>query len=112
MDITWWGVVKAWLFGGGAEGIVDYVLTILNKFLDQSNVADKVSQGYALANKAYGWLTKYASWCPSKWRTEYDVTLDAVKNVVDTFADGKVETEEVNKCIEGFKAAYAAWMED
>lgn len=112
MNITWWGVLKAWLFGGGAEGIIDYVLTILNKFLSQDNVSEKVAQGYALASKVYGYLAKYSSWCPTKWRTEYDATLVAVKNVVDTFEDGKVEADEVSKCIAGFKDAYAAWMAD
>lgn len=112
MNITWWGVVKAWLFGGGAAGIVDYVLKILNNFLSQANVAEKVEQGYSLATTAYGWLTKYADWCPAKWRTEYDATLAAVKTVVDAFSDGKVEADEITKCVEGFKAAYAAWNAD
>lgn len=112
MEISFWGIIWAWLTGGGSVGIVDYVLNVLNKFLQQPNVTEKIAEGYALAKKVYGYLIDYSGWCPSKWRSEYDATVVAVKNVVDTFEDGKVEKEEIDKCVKGFKDAYNAWMAD
>lgn len=111
-DVTLWGFVKAWLFDGGKVGLIDYVLKVVNDFVSQDNVSEKIEKGNALATKAYGYLLIFRGWCPTMWIEEYDATVAAVKNVFDTFADGKVEADEIAKCAEGFKQAYEAWMAD
>jgi len=98
---------------GGFDPAVDYVLnTVLNPYLSVDTVAEKVIRAYETSNSVLGYLRKYANWCPSAWRTEYDAVIGAVDAMVEVFADGKVERSEIEKCVDAFKTARNAWNAD
>lgn len=117
-DITkfgvFWAAVKgAFSFSSSAfEGIVEYVLDVLNTWLACDVVANKVMRIHSVALKAYQTLVKYRGWCPLKWVSAYDKTLGAVSTVIVTFDDGRLEQSELKKCADDFRLAYAEWFAD
>lgn len=109
MKISKLKIVFKWIFGG-VEGVVDYVLGVLNSFLASESVSEKAGEALALAEKVLGYLVKYADWCPSKWRDAYNATLDAVSTLVAALSDMNVTKEEAEKAADAFKVAYAEWI--
>lgn len=95
---------------GGFEAATDYLLNLLNGWLSAPDVAEKVAYYYGKAKGVYDFLVKYQRFCPAAWTEAYAETLAAVKQLVDVFADGKVEEQEIKNCIAAFKAAYEKWM--
>ena len=47
-----------------------------------------------------------------KWQSYFNVTINAVKAVVDAFADAKVTEDEARNVTVQFQVAYASWMAD
>ena len=115
-DITKWGIFWSAVKGAFSlnssmfEGIVEYVLDVLNTWLACEGIADKVKRVHAVALNAYQTLVKYRGWCPLQWIAAYDKTLGAVNTVIVTFDDGRLEQEELKKCATDFREAYAEWF--
>ena len=96
----------------GFESATDYLFKLLNNWLSDPDIAVKVETYYGKAVSVYSFLVKYQRFCPAAWMDAYKETLVAVKNLIDVFADGKVEQKEIQDAIEGFKKAYEAWLKD
>lgn len=111
MSISGFKVALKFLFGG-KEAVIDYVVGVLNTFLKQENIADKVKDGYKLSMNVLNYLQKYASWCPKKWEKEYTILIETTSTLTGVFQDGKITTKEINACVEQFQKAYAEWMKE
>ena len=109
MTISKFKVFLKWLFSG-TESVIDYVLSVLNSFLAREDVAKHVEEGYTLSKTVLQYLTDYEDWCPQKWLTRYEATVDAVATVVGAFADSKIEAAEIANITAKFQTAYAAWI--
>lgn len=109
-----WAAICGFLnpFSSVFESVSKCALDMLNKYLGQENVSAKITEAYGVASGVMNILVEYADWCPQKWRKEFDILLGAVKAVVDVFADGKVEPQEIDSCIDRFRSAYAEWNAD
>lgn len=98
---------------GGFESATDYALGLLNNFLSTASpTVAWIVKAVTLARTVYGYLVKYAEFCPSKWRDEYGAVLDAVSSVTVSLSDLKLTSEEIKEITGKFKAVHAAWMED
>lgn len=98
---------------GGFESATDYALGLLNTFLSTASpTVAWIMKAVTLARTVYGYLVKYAEFCPSKWRDEYGAVLDAVGTTADALSDLRLTSEEIKEITGKFKAVHAAWMED
>lgn len=98
---------------GGFESATDYALGLLNTFLSTASpTVAWIVKAVTLARTVYGYLVKYAEYCPSKWRDEYSAVLDAVSSVTNSLSDLKLTSDEIKEVTCKFKAVHAAWMED
>lgn len=94
---------------GGWDGVVSYVLDLLNGFLQEGVTADRVARGYRIAMDALYYLKKYRVYVPNAWLDYFDPTVAAVEALVVIFEDGRVEADEVAKATAAFENAYRAW---
>lgn len=98
---------------GGFDSAVDYLLNVvLNPYLTVETVAAKVKRAYEVALSVYGMLMKYADYCPACWRKYYDAVLTSLDAMVETFADGIVEREEIANVISAVQTARLEWNKD
>lgn len=98
---------------GGFESATDYALGLLNTFLSTTSPTMAwIVKAVTLARTVYGYLVKYAEYCPSKWRDEYNAVIDAVGSTADSLSDLRLTPEEFKEITGKFKAVHAAWMED
>ena len=113
IGIVWSYIKGAFSFSKSAkESVIDYVLGEVNKILEKPDLSVRIKEAYNTAVRCSAVLKKYSDWCPAKWQSEFNDTIDAVDTLIDTFKDGKVEAFEVVKVCGKFKTAYKNWMED
>lgn len=93
----------------GWDGVVSYVLDLLNGFLQEGVTADRVARGYKIAMDVLYYLKKYRVYVPNQWLDYFDTTVAAVEALVVIFEDGRVEADEVAKATAAFENAYRAW---
>lgn len=113
-----WGVFWAGLKGFFAPGtsmfeeIARYGLNVLNNLMSGENAMAKITKIAETSRWVLDLLVKYQDWCPMKWQSYFNVTINAVKAVVDAFADAKITEDEAKNVTVQFQIAYASWMAD
>jgi len=112
MDISLWNkiVIGVRFFFVGFESAVDYVVILLNDFLAQEGIVDRVQKARDFVAKILGYMVKYEKYCPAIWVTHYEKLEIAVKALVDAFEDGKVDRQEIKNTIASVKAAINEWF--
>ena len=105
-------VIKGWILPWSSpfEELTDTALSKLNSLLgkDERNIQKMRSA----VESVLALLVKYADWCPSPWRNEFDAIVLIVRKLVDVFADSRVDDKELKAVVSEFKKAYAKWNED
>lgn len=99
---------------GGMGSVADYLLDILNKALKALDPAkkEKVIAVNNIAKRVLSALSALAWLCPTKWQTAYNLTVAAVKDVVDALEDLNITAEELTKVQTAFDAAVKVWKSD
>lgn len=97
---------------GGFESASDYLLIHINKYLDKTNVADKVQQVKKVVDWVIKWLEKLSKYCPEIWRKEYEAVIATFKALSDALADGQLSKAEIQSFVEGAHLVYDQWMAD
>ena len=95
---------------GGFESATDYLLRLLNTFLEKPVVAGRVQKVREFVNTAIALLKKYEKYCPAIWADEYAKLISVIQILADMFEDGRVSSDELNKAVEAVKAAIEEWM--
>lgn len=96
----------------GFESAADYILGLLNKFLERDDVAKNVEKGHAVAVSVREWMDRLRKYCPAPWAKYYEALYVCVVALCEVFADGKVDSAELRKVCDEFKAAYDKWREE
>lgn len=96
----------------GFESAADYILGILNKFLERDDVASNVHKGYEIATSVCGWMDRLRKYCPAPWSKYYEAVYVCVVALCEVFEDGKVSTDELKKVRDEFKRAYEEWRKE
>jgi len=111
MNISKWKIVWNFITGGGA-GVVDYLLSILKKALDGLGDAtkEKITAVLNLAMKVLSIAKAVRIFIPVKWQLAYELTIKAIETLISSLQDLDLTGEELKAIIEGYNAAYAAWM--
>jgi hypothetical protein len=109
--MNWWSKIAARLVFAfaGWDGVISFVLSYFNGFLQDGVTADRVAKVYMVAMDVLYYLKKYRVYVPNVWLDYFDPTVAAVETFVVIFEDGKVEAGEVARAVEAFEKAYAAW---
>ena len=94
---------------GGFESATDYILNLLNEFLCNVNIAERVNKIRDFAETAVTYLRKYEKYCPAVWASDYAKLMGVVQTLVDILEDGKVSSEELEKAIAAVKDAIEEW---
>lgn len=97
---------------GSFEEASDYLLGLLNDYLGNTNVANRVRKAREYLASAISWLEKLAPYCPQKWAEDYAKLTDTVRFLDGVLADGKLSRAEVNAASEGVRVAIDKWAED
>lgn len=104
-----------WAFlTGGPTKVLDYVLDCANSLVDKLPDAKREEvEGYlATAKKVLETLDAVSWLCPKKWKTAYDLTIQAFADVVAALGDLKLTQEEAASVCNSFRIAYASWRAD
>lgn len=104
-----------WAFlTGGPTKVLDYVLDCANSLVDKLPDAKREGvEGYlATAKKVLETLDAVSWLCPKKWRTAYDLTIQAFADVVAALGDLKLTQDEATSVCNSFRIAYASWRAD
>lgn len=106
-----WNKLRAALafLTGGWDGVISYVLDLLNGFLQAGVTADHVAKGYKIAMDVLYYLKKYRVYVPNVWLDYFDPAVAAVEALVVMFEDGKIDADEVTKAVAVFEKTYEAW---
>ena len=103
-------VLGAKFMFGGFESATDYVLKLLNDYLSKDGIADRVQKVREFTLTALSYIKKYEKYCPAIWANDY-LRLEAViQTLVDSFEDGNLSKEEIEKTIASVKDAIDNWM--
>lgn len=110
MKISKWKVVWNFITGGGT-GVMDYLLGLLKQALaglgDPTKEKIVATLNFALKVLAVAEVVRV--FIPAKWQIAYDLTIVAIKKVVDALQDLDVTGEELQAIIDGYTKAYEAW---
>jgi hypothetical protein len=106
-----WNKLRAGLafLTGGWDGVISYVLSLLNGFLQAGVTADRVARGYKIAMDVLYYLKKYRIYVPNVWLDYFDPAVAAVEALVVIFDDGKVDADEIVRAVATFEKTYEAW---
>lgn len=109
-----WNVVMTYLKLrlSGFESAADYILGILNKFLEREDVASNVAKGREIALSVRKWMDKLRKYCPAPWVKYYEAVYVCVVALCEVFEDGKVSTDELKNVRDEFKRAYEEWRKE
>lgn len=95
---------------GGWAGLATYILEAVNaalKKLDQTKLAQMAQVvGCVLAA-----LKALSPLLPAKYAKACAATIEAVDELAQALADGKVTEEELDAIVDGIEAAIVAWKE-
>ena len=95
---------------GGFESATDYLLKLLNNFLNMEGVAGNVQKVREFTIKTLTYLKKYEKYCPAIWANDYLRLEEAIQTIPDAIEDGSLEKEEVEKIIMSVKNVIDNWM--
>ena len=95
---------------GGFESATDYLLKILNDFLNSEGVSGNVQKVREFALTILKYLTKYEKYCPAIWANDYLRLKAAIQTIPDALEDGSLAKEEIEKIIGSVKDAIENWM--
>lgn len=105
-------LTMAWKYlFGGVGSVVDYLLDILNQALANVDPKKKeqVQAVLNIAKKVCAILVAMQWLCPTKWQTAYSLTIEAVTDLICSFEDFEVTSEEFDKVRDAFAKAVDAW---
>lgn len=97
---------------GGFESAADYVLGIVNGWVEDSGFRDDIIEYDRKAMAVLAWLRSHADWCPPKWRIEYTTVCAALESIVTAADDGILTAKELNSVIECWRTAWDKWNEE
>ena len=103
-------VVVAKFLLGGFESVTDYLLSLLNEFIGQEGIAERVKQVRDYASVIFFYMKKYEKYCPAIWAGDFVKLLATIQVLLDVFEDGKVTPEEANSTVSAVQEAIAEWM--
>lgn len=108
---VFWAGVKGLFCPGTSmfEEIAQLALDKANTALAEPVTAETLRKAVDVLRKAYKVMVDYSDWCPEKWAAEFLSIKSIVASIIEVLEDGKLDTAEVMKLIEGFKVAYAEW---
>lgn len=111
MKISTFKVVWKFLFGGGASGVVEYVLDVLRNALSGlgDTTKEKIQGALNLALKSLSVLEAVRIFVPTKWQTAYAKTLDAVRETIKSLEDLDLTKDELSIIVDKVTAAVNAW---
>lgn len=104
-----------WAFlTGGPTKVLDYVLDCANSLVDKLPDAKKedIASYLATAKKVLETLDAVSWLCPKRWKTAYDLTIQAFADVVAALGDLKLTQDEATSVCNSFRIAYASWRAD
>lgn len=109
---VFWAGLKGFFTPGTSmfEEIAKYGLNLLNNLMSNGNLTERITKVAETSRWVLDLLVKYQDWCPMKWQSYFNVTINAVKAVVDAFADAKITEDEIKNVTTQFQVAYASWM--
>ncbi len=110
-SISKFKIVMSFLFGGGASGVIEYVLGVLKNALAGMSDAtkEKVQAALNLSLKVLSILEAVRILVPTKWQTAYAKTVEAVKETVSSLTDLDLTKDELDIICDRVTAAIAAW---
>ena len=110
-SISKFKIVTSFLFGGGASGVIEYVLGVLNNALDglTETTRTKIQAALNLSLKVLSILESVRILVPTKWQTAYAKTIEAVKETVSALSDLDLTKDELGIIRDRVTAAVAAW---
>lgn len=113
MKMTLWNkiVLGGKYLVGGFESAADYLLELLNKFLSQGNISERVQEARAYVATILGYMRKYEKYCPAIWVPHYEKLEVAVQTLLDVFEDSQIKPDELEKAIADIKAAIDVWFD-
>lgn len=103
-------VLGAKFMFGGFESATDYLLKLLNDFLNREGVAGNVQKVREFALTTLTYLKKYEKYCPAIWANDYLRLEAAIQTIPDSLEDGSLSMEEIKKIIASVKDAIDNWM--
>lgn len=95
---------------GGFESATDYLLKLLNDFLNSEGVSGNVQKVREFALTIMKYLTKYEKYCPAIWANDYLRLKAAIQTIPDALEDGSLTKEEIENIIGSVKDAIENWM--
>ena len=95
---------------GGFESATDYLLKLLNDFLNSEGVSGNVQKFREFAITIIKYLTKYEKYCPAIWANDYLRLKAAIQTIPDALEDGSLTKEEIENVIGSVKDAIENWM--
>lgn len=112
--MNWWQKLRAGLkfVFGGFESAADYVLEIVNGWVEDSGFREDIIEYDRRAMAVLAWLRSHADWCPPKWRNEYAAVCAAMECIVDAAEDGFLTSKEISSVIDCWRTAVAKWNEE
>lgn len=103
-------VLVAKFMFGGFESATDYLLKLLNDFLNREGVAGNVQKVREFALTILKYLRKYEKYCPAIWANDYLRLEAAIHTIPAALEDGSLTKEEIEKIIGSVKDAIENWM--
>lgn len=94
---------------GGFESVTDYLLKLLNQFLSNDRVIEKIQRLRSFTSSALKFLRKYEKYCPAIWAGDFARLLGVVQLLVDSLQDSKFTKDEIYSAIEAVKKAIEDW---
>lgn len=95
---------------GGFESATDYLLKLLNNFLNREGVSGNVQKVREFALTILKCLNKYEKYCPAIWANDYLRLKAAIQTIPDALEDGSLTREEIDKIIGYVKDTIDNWM--
>lgn len=107
-----WSAVKGFFsFGTSAGiGVADYIITSVNDFCGNTSwIAANIAKAYTSLVWVCDKLDYYAKYIPNPWANIYSSIRNALGELRDTLADGRVEREEIERVAAKVREVCAAW---
>lgn len=113
MNASTFKTIVKYLFGG-TDGVVKYLLGVVNYALSQIEPEKKVKTAaiYNVIKKALAIMNVFKCLCPTKWQNAYEKTQIAVYKCVNAIEDFEITPEELSSVRTCLAVAYKSWCED
>ena len=103
-------VLGAKFMFGGFESATDYLLKLLNDFLNREGVAGNVQKVREFTLTTLKYLNKYEKYCPAIWANDYLRLEAAIQTIPDATEDGSLTKAEIEKIFKSVKDVIDNWM--